>query len=172
MSQSLPQNLSDAEYRFITVEYEPIWRFVVKHYATFNYDYDMATPVTVLGCLSLPIGIELSQYGYNVHCLLNSHEEVSWARRACQAHAGEKVRLSNLPWLYHTDRAQVCIVLDILDDLDDWATKKFLDMLTTAHTQVITTVNKNYDKKRIEKYIQSEILKEEYVILTLTRPGV
>lgn len=164
-----PPSLSDEEYRLVTIAYEPLWRYVTKNYDKYNYDYDMATPVTVLGYQSLPLAIELSQYGYDVSLLVNDYDELIKAKASCLKLAGEKVKVLNLPWLYNTIKSEVCLTIEVLDTLNDWAMDKFLNMITKAHGDVVTTVNPHFDMSRLEKWLEREQHFEQYTMVRLTR---
>ena len=156
--------LSDEEYAGVLGLHDPVWRYIISHYNKEIYDYQNITPVTILGYRSLPIGIELSQWGYPVTFLCQSQAEQEKAKKDCEIQAGF---LRDNIWFNFYDNCPkggvVCFV-GVLDAMKS-PTRLFtyINLLLRRNHEIVCAVRSNKNWR--------EILRGKYNYKLIKYPG-
>lgn len=156
--------LTDEQYYASVAIHDPLWRYIISHYDKEIYDHQNIYPITVLGYKSLPVAIELTQWGYEVTIITDRLEDFNRAKRDCEIQAGSPKQLLFFDYTKNVPRNCVICFIEIIDEFKDNAQiHSFLDLCLRRNREVVCAVKNDRDWARLlnSKY---EILIKQYPI--------
>lgn len=136
--------LKDEEYKKTNYEHRKLWGYIVNHYKK-----EAQCPIVVAGYDSIPIAIELSQWGYPITFLTDSLEGVKKARKDCQTHAGTFKELLHFEFGKNVPRSRLVTFLGILEQMEDDEIPDFISMLLRRSQEVVCSVRVGRNWERI-----------------------
>lgn len=80
--------VDDEDFHNTLALHDPLWKYIIHHYNKEVYTHINIAPVIVLGYQTLPVAIELSQWGYDVIFITDKIEEQKKAKIDCKIQAG------------------------------------------------------------------------------------
>lgn len=154
--------MTDDEFHYILGYHKPAWVHVLDRLSK-----EGSHPIVVFGILSLPVAIELSQWGYPTTYLVKDWDEEKLINDSMEVHAGE-LKIVQQDYLKNIPRCSAVFITDLLEHFtDEVELKEFLDMLLDrAQILFITTtllkdwhsaLGNCYDV-RVEKYRSNFLL--------------
>lgn len=162
--ESRRKQFQDESFHKTLAVHDPLWRYIVKRYTKEIYDYQNIANVTVLGYDSLPIAIELSQWGYPVTFITDNYEEWKKAKKDCEIQSG---KLKELLWFDYTKNVPKGAIICFLGILDAFTGNleaySYIDLLLRRYREVICSLY--YNKRLVNS------LEEKYNIKVMPYPA-
>lgn len=138
--------ITDEAYYASVAIHDPLWRYIIQRYDKEIYDHQNIAPITVLGYRSVPVAIELTQWGYEVSILTNKLEDFIRAKKDCEIQAGSPKQLLFFNFEKNVPRGCVICFVGIIDTFkDDRQIISFLDLCLRRHREVVCAVKEDRD---------------------------
>lgn len=148
--------ITDEQYYATVAIHDPLWRYVISHYDAEIYDHLNTAPVAVLGYRSLPVAIELTQWGYDVTILTRTLGEFRKAQKDCVIQAGSPKEILYFDYTKNIPRVCVVCFIDVISDFEDESRIfTFLDLCLRRSREVVCAVRDDRDWKELlsRKYV-------------------
>ena len=148
--------------------HDPLWRYIVNHYSKEIYNHENIASVTVLGYDSLPIAIELSQWGYPVIFIADNLEEYEKAKKDCEIQAGKLKDLLYFDYRRNIPQGTAICFLGILDDPMPFSRLfTYIDLLLRRNREIICALYESRDW--VELLV--ELLRDKYKVQIMRYPN-
>lgn len=154
---------TDEDVDVSLANHTPLWRYVL-----YRFPYDktpdaltgkktIAPYVNIIGYRALPVGIELSQWDYNVNFISDSLEIINKAKKDCEIQAGFMDKFYYANSTFGVPETHITAFLGVLDELNDEYVVRYLKLLKKSSIEVITQIDKYRNWRRILKNFDYEI---------------